>query len=206
MKTAIDSFHVNMARVRDIGALHDALRAQTTQTLDLSDILRAELVLAVSALDHYIHEVVRAGMLEIYRGLRPETPSFLQFSVSLGSLLGRVDGTERNDWLDAEIRRRHKWLTFQQPDKIADAIRLISDVTLWEEVGRRLGMGYADVKNELSLIIDRRNKIAHEADVDPTLPGARWPITGQQVNDALGFIEGVVNSLDAILRPAGIRN
>ncbi len=195
-----------MARVRDIGALHDALRAQTTQTLDLSDILRAELVLAVSALDHYIHEVVRAGMLEIYRGLRPETPSFLQFSVSLGSLLGRVDGTERNDWLDAEIRRRHKWLTFQQPDKIADAIRLISDVTLWEEVGRRLGMGYADVKNELSLIIDRRNKIAHEADVDPTLPGARWPITGQQVNDALGFIEGVVNSLDAILRPAGIRN
>jgi len=59
MQTVINQFRTNISRVRNLGSIFGALNSQTTSVLDLSDILRAELVLAVSALDHFIHELVR---------------------------------------------------------------------------------------------------------------------------------------------------
>ncbi|MCX2971959.1 hypothetical protein OSB71_24420, partial [Streptomyces sp. JHD 1] len=67
-------------------------------------------------------------------------------------------------WLEQEIREQHGYLSFQQPDKVADAFRLVSDVSLWVEVAKHLGLRPEDVKRQLKLIADRRNKIAHEAD------------------------------------------
>lgn len=48
--------------------------------------------------------------------------------------------------------------------------------------------------------MDRRNKIAHEADIDPSFGiGNRWPIDAITVNDAVDFIEQVVESIHQIL-------
>lgn len=102
MQEALDQFVENVARVRDLGALVDNLQAQTTNALDLSDILRAELVLSVSALDHYVHEVVRLGMIESFRGTRQRTQQFLDYSVSLSSALASSLGGEA--WIDNEVR------------------------------------------------------------------------------------------------------
>ena len=123
MQAAIDQFRVNIARVRDLGAIYSTLNAQTTAAIDLSDILRSELVMVVSALDYYIHEIVRLGMLEIYRGTRPETSAFLRFQISLESVRQAVSGPTSDAWLENEIRERHSWRSFQQADHIADAIR-----------------------------------------------------------------------------------
>lgn len=85
MKAAIDRFRINIRYVRNLSAIHKALTAQTTSALDLSDILRSELVLSVSALDKYIHDIVRIGMLEEYQSIRPKTKNFLQSSISMKS-------------------------------------------------------------------------------------------------------------------------
>lgn len=66
MQAAISQFRANLERVRNLGAIYKTFRIQTTEVLDLSDILRAQLVMAVSAFDQYIHEIVRLGMLEAY--------------------------------------------------------------------------------------------------------------------------------------------
>ena len=199
MQAAIDQFRANMDRVSNLGAIHNALKAQTTQAIDLSDILRATLVMAVSALDHYVHEVVRLGMLEVYRGNRAQTPAFLRFTISLESALQGISIPTSEDWLDNEIRIRHGWQSFQQADKIADAIRLISDIRLWEEVANHFGRTLQDVKTQLNLIVDRRNKIAHEADIDPILPSRRWPIDEIVVDDAIHFIEQIAETIYQIL-------
>ena len=93
------------------------------------------------------------------------------------------------------IRGSNPSYRFQQPDKIADAIRLISPVKLWEQVGKELGQSAQDVRMRLELIIDRRNKIAHEADMDPTNLGFRWPIDAALSTDALDFIEKVAEAI-----------
>jgi hypothetical protein len=201
MQSALDQFRISINRVRDLIAVHNSVRAQSTRVLDLSDILRAALVLSVSALDFYVHEVVRLGMLEIHRKSRPEPPAFSRFQISLGSAReGLSVDLVLDYWLDNEIRQSHSDKSFQQPDKVAEAIRLISEKKLWEEVGKKMSRPPLEVKQELSIIIDRRNKIAHEADIDPTLGlGNRWNINEILVGEAVDFIEQVVESIHIIL-------
>lgn len=249
MLSALNQFRISIARVRDLISIHNSVKAQATPGLDLSDILRAALVLAVSALDYYVHEVVILGMLEIHRGQRsePKPPpnssqsAFSRFQVSLGgarqerliamdiaswleneiqqiqgssflqqpctvsALLPLISSSIQNrlnnaSWLEDEVRDRLGYQSFQQPEKIADAIRLISDQKLWDEVAAKLGRSAKEVKSQLGLIVDRRNKIAHEADIDPTFGiGNRWNIDESQVNDAVNFIEQVVESIHQVL-------
>ena len=51
----------------------------------------------------------------------------------------------------------------------------------------------------MNLIVDRRNKIAHEADMDPSYPGIRWPIDEVMIENAIGFIEEIVEMIDQII-------
>jgi hypothetical protein len=249
MQSALDQFRISIGRVRDLIALHNSVKAQATGVLDASDMLRAALVLAVSALDYYVHEVVTLGMLEIHRGKRSEPmPSanttqsaFSRFQVSLGgarqdrltainiaswleaeiqqaqgyeflqqsytvsalipiissSILDKLNNTS---WLESEIRERLGYQSFQQADKIADAIRYISDKKLWDEVAIQMTRSAKDIKQQLNSIVDRRNKIAHEADIDPTFNiGSRWNINELLVRDAVNFIEMLVESIHQVL-------
>jgi hypothetical protein len=201
MQVAIEQFRLNAGHVRHIQSLHAAFGALTTSAIDLSDILRTQLVMIVSAMDHYVHEVARIGMLEIIDGRRPSTPSFQRFSISLGTAL-QIPTALDHSWLDSEIRMRHGHLTFQQPDKIADAIRLISSIELWTEIAQRMAISPQQAKSRLQLIVERRNKIAHEADVDPTYPGsgARWPITPTMVADSTTFIESLCENIHELVK------
>lgn len=249
MQSALDQFRISIGRVRDLIDLHNSVKAQATGALDVSDMLRAALVLAVSALDYYVHEVVTLGMLEIHRGQRSEpTPSanttqsaFSRFQVSLGGArqerLAAIDiaswlETEieqthgyaflqqsytvaalipaisssvvkrlnKASWLENEIRERLGYQSFQQADKIADAIRYISDKKLWDEVANKISRPAKDIKQQLNSIVDRRNKIAHEADIDPTFNiGDRWNIDEVLVGDAVDFIEQIVESIHQVL-------
>lgn len=183
MRTAIDTFEDAIIRVRALHGLHEALSSQLTTAIDLSDILRAEIVLAVSAFDFFIHELTRLGMLECHHNLRPRTPSFKRFPVSIETALGLNDSV-----LDATIRERHGYLSFQSPDKIAEAVRLFSDVDLWNALSQEMREPKKALRDKLTLIIDRRNKIAHEADLNPTYPGERWPIERRQVEYSFNFL------------------
>lgn len=175
--------------------LAGSIDEMTTTLVDVSDILRASLVLAVSAFDYFVHELVRLGMLEIQRGVRNETDSFLSFKVSISSVREAFLDLSRYDWLNQAVREAHSFQTFQQPDKIARAIRLISNAKLWEEVSQRIGMTNKSVQAQLSAIVDRRNRIAHEADVDPLMPGQRWSIDEGLVLGAIAFLEGVAGAI-----------
>lgn len=249
MQSALDQFRISIGRVRDLIALHNSVKAQATVALDVSDMLRATLVLAVSALDYYVHEVVTLGMLEIHRGQRSEpTPSanatqsaFSRFQVSLSgarqdrltviniaswleaeiqqaqgyaflqqsypvsaliptisnSIVNRLNNTS---WLESEIRERLGYQSFQQADKIAEVIRYISDKKLWDVVAIQMTKPAKDIKQQLNSIVDRRNKIAHEADIDPTFNiGSRWNIDEVLVGDAVDFIEMLVESIHLVL-------
>lgn len=200
MKAAIDRFRINISYVRNLSAIHKALNAQTTSALDLSDILRLGLVMSVSALDKYIHDLVRIGMLEEYQAIRPATKNFLQFSISMKSAQTGISTPTNIDWLDDEIWNRHSWQSFQRPDKITEAIHLISNVKLWDEIGKKMGKNASDVKTQLNLIIDRRNCIAHEADIDPSYPDSRWPIDESIVDESIDFIENVAESIYVICK------
>ena len=205
MQTAIDLLRHNMRRAHDLMVLFRAIDARTTEALDVTDILRASLVMSVSALDHFVHEVVRLGMIEACRNERPHTPAFLRFQVTLQSALQAGATVDSTVWLEAEIRERHGYQSFQRPDRIADAIRLVSNAVLWDQVAARLALERHEITERLTLIVQRRDKIAHEADITPDYAGQtvysdmRSPIDERIVSDAINFIERVCEAIYVVV-------
>jgi len=195
MLSAQTQFRENLKRVRELGGVAAAVQSLTTSAIDVSDLWRAQIVLAVSALDYFIHELARLGMVECSKGIRPKTDAYLRFDIPLSATESAINGIPHEIWVGETVRAKHSWQSFQDPDKLADAIRLISPVKLWESVGNQLGIPAKDVKTRLKLIVDRRNQIAHEADLDPTSPGSRWPINGVMVTDTVDFIEKVCDAI-----------
>jgi hypothetical protein len=195
MLSALEQFHENILRATELGNLVANLVILTKGALDVSDILRAELVQSVSALDHFVHELCRFGMVDVSKGMRPKTDAYLRYQIPISSVEAALGGQPHETWLGSAVREKHSWLSFQDPEKIANAIRLISSVSLWEEVAKELGSDSKTVRTRLELIVDRRNKIAHESDMDPANPGFRWPIVAGQVNDAVDFVKKIGDTI-----------
>ena len=207
MRASLDLLRANIGRSRDLANLARAMSAQTTGALDTTDILRASLIMAVSSLDYFIHEIVRIGMLEAYRGERARTPAFLRFQVTLDSVLQVSSDGGSEEWLDQQIRDRHGYQSFQTPENIAEAVRLISDTSLWDEVAQRQRIDVQETRDTLKLIVQRRNKIAHEADIMPDYAGQitysdlRSPIDPDMVDGAIDFIAQVAEVIYSLVSP-----
>ena len=199
MQNAILQFRANMERVRVIGGLYDAIGHLTTPAVDATDLLRTQIVMAVSSLDHYIHEIARIGMLEVHTGQRPLTPAFQRFQVKMENVRLGLHDPRLNAWFETEIRETHGYLAFQHPDKIAEAVRLFSSCELWPSVASELGLTTQDIKTRVRLIVERRNKIAHEADLDPSYPGSRWPISASDATSTVDFIQEICEAIHTVV-------
>ncbi|MGA7501487.1 MAG: HEPN domain-containing protein [Isosphaeraceae bacterium] len=203
MQTALDDFRASIARVRHLPIMHAHLVATflppPVAGLDIDDLLRSQVVMTVSALDYYVHELTRLGMIEVLEGKRPVIPPFEKYQVSLDAAKSGILAPGTSAWLDTEIRTKHGFLSFQKYDKIADAIRLFSAAALWTDVAAHLGVQPVDIKLELELLVQRRNKIAHEADLDPSFPGVRWPITAAQATRATDFVESICETIHLVI-------
>jgi len=190
-------------------ALHGYVIAQATAALQPDELLRAEWAARVSALDLYVHELVTTHLVGIFTGMRPAGPGFGRFQISADALI-RIQSAstpvDRAAAFELEVRTRLSRVTYQAPDDIADGIRMIAPCSLWNEVTLRLGASPAaittaagDLKKKLSIIVDRRNKIVHEGDLQPTVPRTPWPITRVDLIDVAGFIGNIVSAIDAIV-------
>ncbi len=199
MNRAIKQFETNLASVKQLGIVYSAFKDKVTQVIHLDELLRAELVLAVGAFDCYIHDLVRIGMGVVFKSGQKESNAYLNFGVSLKFVKELIPANSESDRLtlfEQEIRRLHGFKTFQTAKNISQALSFIGIKTLWDKVGNILGMNSADVKTGLNLIIDRRNRIAHESDVDPTLGiGNKYPIDFPLVNDAIGFLDSIAHAI-----------
>lgn len=174
--------------------------SQNKIPLDASDLLRWQWVLAVSALDKYVHDIVSAGMVEQYRNRRPATPKFNAFQLSMNviSILSYSPAPEidfRN-----EVVRRNSYLAFQEPDKIADALSYIwNEPHKWETISRNMAtpIDPATLKTKLKNIVVRRNQIVHEGDcLSTNLPLTKQPISYSDTEDVVHFITELVNAID----------
>ena len=206
---AISYFNDVWNRCEHLCAIHAYIANNVAGALQPDEILRAEWVARVSALDLYVHELVTEGMVKVFSGSAAPTAAYLKFKLTNETTHRIKNATSESDQLAAfelDVRQQFSILTFQDPEKIADAIRLVSGVELWNEVAIKLGAtptqkidAAKDLKKTLSLIVSRRNKIAHEGDLQPTVPRTVWPISQADVREASDCILKIVNAIDALV-------
>jgi len=187
MNQVSSQFSTNIEEVRKTHLISTSLNVPTSSIVDTSSILRSCIVLSVSAIDHLIHELTLIGMLGIFNGTRHATTRYSTFNVSLG-FMGAITATPALVTFESEIRKILSWQTFQRPEKIKDAIALFNPLQLWQQVALTMGDTEINIKNQLNLIVDRRNMIAHEADIEPIFKTKR-PISDTDVTRTIDFIE-----------------
>ena len=204
MFRAFQQFKNNIKYVKELDALYSHLKNDLYLPNDLTDILRAELVYTVSALDKLIHEFIRIGMIESFNGRRNKTTRFLSFGISfdthtkISSLVTEIPTPEY--WFEREIVLKHKQLSFQDPDKISDGLCLIwDDDHKWQKIATYIGTSQHEVKTRLKTVISRRNQIVHEADID-FITGKKSEIDKSDIDSVILFVEQVAEAIFNIIR------
>jgi hypothetical protein len=205
--TAFDTFQAAWQRADHLDASHAFLAANATAVLQPDELLRAEWAARVSALDLYIHEIVIQELLATIAKTRPAATGFQKFQLGCDLILqAPAGGPGFLSAADLAIRAKLERMTFQYPEDIADAIRHISDIELWNEIALHQGATAVtkaalakSTKLQLTQIVSRRNKIVHEADLQPAVPRVPWPISSADLVTVRGFIEGIVKSVHALL-------
>ncbi|WP_293312563.1 HEPN domain-containing protein [Pedobacter sp. UBA5917] len=161
---------------------------------DVEDLLRSEIVYAVSALDKMIHELVKIGMVEIFLGTRPYTSAFGNYQLSLSQQAEIAAATHPIPpaaIFQGIIERKHSFLSFQDPEKLKDALGLVWDEPhKWQKIATALGLTMNAAKGTLNNIVIRRNQIAHEMDLDLS-SGITQTLTHTDTQDMVTYVKNL---------------
>lgn len=200
MKQAKVVFQALMSQRNVSSTLYDYISLNKIP-LDASDLLRWQWVLAVSALDKYIHDIVTDGMVEQYINKKPHTPKFDTFQLSMKTIINIQSAPVPEIAFRNEVIRKNSYLSFQDPDKIADALSFICNVpNKWDVISRNMAtpISSSDLKIKLKNIVVRRNQIVHEGDcLSTNIPMAQQQITASDTQDVIQFITELVDAIDA---------
>jgi hypothetical protein len=188
----------NIEEARKTHLISSSINFSTASIIDTSPILRSCIVLSVSAIDQLIHELTIIGMCEVFNGKRVATTKYNDFNVTLG-FMSSITAVPAFIKFESEIRKRLGWQTFQRPDKIKDAVALFSLIQLWHQVSVTMADTEQNIKNRLNLIVDRRNMIAHEADIEPVFKTKRM-ISNTDVIGTIDFIETLGTAIYNIVK------
>ncbi len=206
MQQAIDTFKLNIDSVKQLDAIYQYLEQNDVgKTLDLSEILRAEIVLAVSAMDNFISDTLHFGLVHTFEGNRVIPSDFVKpfndFQVDMQTLVQIINAPSPNDKsliLGEYIRKVNSKNPYQDPKQIESALLLLGIKQLWTKLGVELSQKGDDVRRELANIVWQRHKIAHEADFDH-LTQRKRPRDRETTLQAIEFIDKLCKAIYQIV-------
>jgi hypothetical protein len=92
-------------------------------------------------------------------------------------------------YFEQEIISKLGIVAYQSPENIADGLSYIWDEKYkWQKIATAMAIDENQARTQLKLIVDRRNKIAHEADLDIT-SGGKFAISRPDCESIVLFIE-----------------
>lgn len=202
MIQAKNNFNRNLSYINDIGSIYDeVVRLAPTLVTPASQLLRSQFVLLVSALDTYVHDIVRIGILQEYQGSRPVSKGLSKLSLTYNDLseLESQPPMMKTPTMEQIIRRINSEDSYQSSKSIEYAMGLIGITGIWSKLSSSLAMSAEDIKTKLDLIVRRRNQIAHESDYNPST-GEQRDIDKNEVQDTKDFICTFVNAMHPLVR------
>jgi len=191
MYNSLIIFKKNITGVRDLAALHEHLNGVIKAPFSFDDLLRFQIVYSVSAFDKLMHDLIRVGMVDSFIGVRTPTNKYLTERISLETYnsLSTANVPPKEYYFEQQLVKKLKIISYQDPDNVADGLSYIwSETNKWKKIADEMKRKEKEVRTELRLIIDRRNKIVHEADMD-IATGEKFPILPSDCERSVSFLE-----------------
>ena len=174
--------------------------------LDVGMIYRGAWIQVVGALDHYLHQEIIRRIEAAAIGGPAVPPDVYDSSDAEPATLGlrQLPAVEVVRRLYARGLGK---ATIQDVRPIKEAVQLIADGDPWPGVTRLVaanwpefsGLTEAVLKQRISEIVRRRNRIGHHADTRSDDPMLKNEIDPETTLAAINLIEAVVIALDAVL-------
>jgi hypothetical protein len=157
-------------------------------------------VLTVSAMDNYLHDFYRTEIVEGYLGKGNFNVQFDKIKISINALQqldSAFSEAEKRNYLNIELRKIQRTDSYQSARSIEDIFNKIEIKNVWSKLSTTLSISAQSIKDELGLIIDRRNKISHESDWD-YINQRKNPVDYSSTEYVVDFIKKFVVAIEAI--------
>ena len=191
MHNALSLFRKNIEEAKSLIPVYEYLEISLVTPLSFDDLLRAQIVYSVSAFDKLMHDLIRIGMVEIFMGNRPTTPQYLTETITISTYSELISPTflPKELVFEQAIVRKLKTVSYQTPENVAKGLSYIwNESQKWQRIASNMAMDTETVKTELKLIVDQRNRIVHEADINP-LTNQKYSITKSDSQSVTDFLQ-----------------
>lgn len=203
MKNAIDKFRLNKKSVEELDYLHSMLSENFPLLKEQSDeILRAEIVMIVSALDCYLHDIFKVQMIEIFKGNKPPNKIYEKYQIRtklLSDILNSQNEADKIGYFENEIKEMSSKDSYQSPLIIESILSFVEIKHVWKRLSKEMSIPSDDIKNTIALIVYRRNKISHEADYN-SVTLSKNPIDKNTVSENIKFISCLCESINKLIK------
>lgn len=194
----------NLDYARDLVSGGKHLQRLQVTAFDVADLYRAAWVQAVSALDHWVHRELYDRALGFALNVSEERPpQFFNLRIPMRMFEDVHHHRSRTlqEAFTEHLRDHFGYQSFQAPEKIKQALAHVTAEPLWPNVEKQLDSAVARLKD----IVNRRNRIAHEADRDPDDGTRRLPITADDVTRAIDHVRQTAAAIAVVLgRPPAV--
>lgn len=194
MTKAYTKFETNISSASILERIFEYL-SKRTLPFEPDELLRAEYVMLVGAFDCYVHDFVRERMVKAFNNPSTMADKTRDYKVSLGVMMEIINETNpisRMQLLESEIKKTESANSYQSSTSIESALGMVGFKNIWNTLW---GKDAATKKNQLNLIVRRRNQIAHEADID-FVTNTKNAISLTDVIDTKEYLCELVNRVD----------
>lgn len=169
------------------------------------------LVMAVAAIDSYMHAVVLRRVATVRRRADlPKALGRLQMPFSeLGDLAdaaiaARKRNTQSRPWVQVKgcLQKRLLKETFQSFDQVGTALSMAGIEHGWTKIATKLGETQDDIRDWLNAIVHRRNQIVHEGDLQRASRPRRLKfnaIEKRETRDDIDWIESLIKAMEKVI-------
>lgn len=176
----------------------------------ISELLRASVVAAISALDRYMHDLVLLHSWRLLSQKDANIPNELKkVAISVTTAKRVIQHLKKNPKArpghivkKAIQERLHRDYTFQKPDDILKASKMLGVPDFWQSVANEMPgtPPKNDVIATLRQISGRRNQIVHEADLVRKTKAKEITLRDLSRTDAGDWTDWIVDFVHAIDR------
>jgi hypothetical protein len=178
------------------------------------DLRRMAVVMAVAAIDSYMHAIVLRRVSTVRK---EELPKILRrvaipfeelASLADTSLEARRAKRRARPWVQVKntLQRCLLQETFQSFDQVGDALAMAGVEKGWSKVAAQLGEPADSIKATLNALVHRRNQIVHEGDVMRASRPRRLrlnQIYHQTTKEEIDWVESLLDAVEAVVQNEG---
>ena len=165
-------------------------------------IWRSQVVFLESALDYYLHEVSKYGMLKIFSGNWVKTDKYKNYQIPMRCVEEGLKNPESKAWLLQYLNERFSKEVYLSAESMKDQLNLLG--VFFNNVMDKAfpktfpaDPSYREGKKVVKELFERRNQIAHQTDRqhNDATPNA---ISKEYVEQCFADVSAIANSIQTI--------